>query len=675
MPQGIRSGSVTKQKSQNVIQSPTTPTQQYGLPTPERRITTPVVIIPKLSPSQREEYVDYTLSLSEEEKEKRHAERKPRTKQPRASSHAGLSDSRQQEKSQAALRRFLQIVASIFAADDQLQPDTSGVVSSSTGDYFIAADTDDETAHALAQGVQSELESLLQQITSGGLFPEVPFDTIIQFQKLCESGLHLAEGLEAGVRELSGEEDIETWLRKIPVIDAGLRTSRLLLMIINGGREEKQIYSEEILQSILNLLKNTLDGVVIPVIELRSTGSGEALFRALASQKQPITTLFGHATRILQLLATLIAGEGLTESAVTTIEFLTIGLIFVENAHSEKDSVLGVHRCDRLRVVAMDVLVQAFSTYNEHQAFIFDEVLTSLEKLPVTRQKARQYRLPDGKAIQLVSALIMRLIQSSSVASKKRKRAGKVNGEIADIHSHAEDTHMADTNSDVSDELPGVVHQLSTITQPLLDIAQKNAQYVVHFLVSRALKSTKTGDDPYRTLLDIFTEDFLVAMESPSWPSAETLLRCLLSNMVGLVGGEKSNAPAKNMALDLLGLMGAALSDTLSQLRRAAKSLENGEAEVDQQLISMTELYLAGELEEQSLVAADGPYSLILADHHSTDEVVRTAKTFHVLQWAARICSGLETVREIEEDLRQQLDAAQLVHSLAVGEQQVSDLE
>ncbi|KAI9883581.1 MAG: U4/U6-U5 snRNP complex subunit dib1 [Watsoniomyces obsoletus] len=680
---GVSSSSTTKQRPQNV-ESPTTPTPQYGLPTPERRITSPVVIVPKLSPSQRQEYVDYTLSLSEDEKDRRHAERKPRTQQPRASSHAGLSDSRQQQKTEAALRRFLHLVAKVYAAEDQLQPDTSGAVSTSARDYFIFVDTDDDTAHVLAPGVQAELESLLQQLITGGRFGEVPFDTIIRLQKLCETGLHLAEGLEGGVRELSSEEEVERWLRTVPVIDAGLRTTRSLLMIINGGREEKQIYSEEILQSILNLLKSTLDGIIIRIIEMRSTGSGELPFRALTSHKQSLTTLFGHVTKILQLLATLIAGEGLTESAVTTIEFLTIGLIFVENAFSEKDSVLGVHRCDRLRVVAMDVLVQAFSTYNEHQAFIFDEVLTSLEKLPVTRQKARQYKLPDGKAIQLVSALIMRLIQSSSVSRKRRKVARKVNEDRAAIDSHMEvghqprGAHMADTTSEVSDELPDVMQKLSSITQPLLDIAQMNAQYVVHFLVSRALKSTKTGGDPYRTLLDIFTEDFLVAMDSPSWPSAETLLRCLLSNMVGLVGGEKSNAPAKNMALDLLGLMGAALSDTLSQLRRAAKSLENGETELDQQLLGLVDLSLGGELEERSIVGVDGPYPLILAhrgDDDSTDEVVRTARTFHVLQWAAKISSSLETVQEGQEDTQQELEAAQLVHSLVVGEKQASDLD
>jgi cohesin loading factor subunit SCC2 len=71
------------------------------------------------------------------------------------------------------------------------------------------------------------------------------------------------------------------------------------------------------------------------------------------------------------------------------------------------------------------------------------------------------------------------------------------------------------------------------------------------------MKSTKTGDAPYRNLLDLFVEDFITCLNSPDWPAAELLLRLFLFKMVSLAEGEKTPAPARNMALDLLGLDGS----------------------------------------------------------------------------------------------------------------------
>ena len=55
---------------------------------------------------------------------------------------------------------------------------------------------------------------------------------------------------------------------------------------------------------------------------------------------------------------------------------------------------------------------------------IFNEIVTSLEKVPVARQSARQFKAHEGKSIQLVSALLMRLVQTSGTRNAgTRKQA------------------------------------------------------------------------------------------------------------------------------------------------------------------------------------------------------------------------------------------------------------
>ena len=65
---------------------------------------------------------------------------------------------------------------------------------------------------------------------------------------------------------------------------------------------------------------------------------------------------------------------------------------------------------------------QIFARYEDQRIFIFDEILTSLEKLPVNRQSARQFKLVEGgKNIQLVSALMMTLVQTSATYHPPKK--------------------------------------------------------------------------------------------------------------------------------------------------------------------------------------------------------------------------------------------------------------
>ncbi len=635
--------------------------------TPELQDTRPAVLIPELSPSKRKEYEVYPLSASVDEDQICHGTKTQTDRQAQPANDVGMRSIREQEKSEAAVRKLKRLMGNIFEAEDQIQLDTSDPVPAKAAEYLIPADIADETAFVLTSGVQAELEIAISAVVLSGRFKEIPFDKVVRLQKLCEIAVRAAEAVDARLPDAPNDGEVEIWLVKSSTLDLGLRSARILLTIANGGREEKQIYSEDTLQSILQLLKTTCETVIVPAIELRSGGPGSDLFQALSSHKHAVMSLLSHTTKILQRLADLISSEGLTERAITTIEFLTTSLIFLENAHTEKDSLLGVQKGERLRIVAMDVLVQIFSRYKDHQAFIFDEVLMSLEKLPVTRQRARQYKLSGNKSIQLVSALILRLVQSSPMMCMDKSREGTYNKPLSmnDDSAPEDDTDSERLSKgknprrtdEVLSDARSAIRQLSDVTQPLLDSAQNSAQYVVQFLVSRAVKSTKTGDDPYRVLLDIFTEDFLTVLEAPEWPASALLLRFLLTSLMSLAAGEKSAAPAKNMALDVLGLMGAALSDIISRLRRMSRNLEAGNSGIDTQLLSLCEAYLSLELEETELFGLDGPYALVLdqlGPLSSSDGLLQTARKFHVLQWASRISSLSEdSVQEANKSLMQ----------------------
>lgn len=292
-------------------------------------------------------------------------------------------------------------------------------------------------------------------------------------------------------------------------------------------------------------------------------------FKFASSQSKPLTQVLTVCIRVIRLLGDLIAKTDVDERVIVSAEFICKTLVFVENATSEKDSALGIQRFETARRAAMDVLAKIFARYPDQRQSIFDEILTSLEKLPVGRQSARQFKMVDAKPIQLVSALLMRLLQTS--ATRMEVKTKSIPDED-DTERPEEDAESSDEESDADadSDFDGETEKkrrarrkakpkkrtsdgpedLASVTNPLYEAAYRDAHYVVNYMVQRALTSTKSGDQPYRNLLDIFTEDFLSVLGNTDWPAAEMFLRVLLAKMFELFENHKGSAPSKAMALE-----------------------------------------------------------------------------------------------------------------------------
>jgi len=431
-----------------------------------------------------------------------------------------------------------------------------------------------------------------------------------------------------------------------------------------GGREDKQLYSEGTIELSLNLLKNVMDGIIVPLAELRSSGPTAAVFKALAHSKDRVAYIFTSCQRLFTLMGTLISAIDTSETVMNTLEFASSRLVFLENSHTEKDSVVETQRFDGLRLVAMDMLSQVFLLNPLQRQGIFDDILTSLEKLPVGKQRARQFKLVDGTSIQPVSALIMRLVQASSGKvddSKGNRRAAAMLSMEDDGDAGAPsgaDSSIHGAIFTVNNEESGAaqhgtaVSELGHIATPLLDTARRNASYVVNFIVKRALKSTKTGDTPYRNLLDLFVDDFTSCLNNQDWPAAELLVRLLMLMMVKLVEDHKSSAPAKNMALEILGVVNAAISRIRSYVRRSTISLDAIEKdELGMFLSDLGASALELKSRPENMVAWSGPYRATLenlVERHSEDPHLSSAISFLISEWASKVCSAYDS---FEDDL------------------------
>lgn len=540
------------------------------------------------------------------------------------------------------------------------------VLQGESGFGHVAALTADREP-ALTAGCHQKLQSAIQKVIELGSFDQVPLDALVRTQKLAEVGLRSTQSLDYKVDDSWGESDVQSWLEQLPEVETGLKAARTTLRIMCGGREEKQLYSEEVIQQSIDLFKGVLDGIVVPVVELRGGSSSSTLFKLLHPHKKTVASILTSCQRLFALMTTLVQKIQLSDMAIGTLEFSASSLIFVDNAFYEKDSCVGVQKFDGIRLVAMDMLCQVFMLKPDQRKGIFNDLLTSLEKLPVGKQSARQFRLAEGGSIQPLSALIMRLVQASSgkVAESHEHQSQPADDED-DLESHPGIAPRAPAAQDftIKSEEEGAqrhgssVHELEEAVKPLTNDVQRDVSYVINFIVNRALKSSKSGDTPYRNLLDLFVEDFTTCMDSPDWPAAELLLRHLTYFMLKLWEDPKSAAPSKNMALELLGVMGAAISKLRSHVRKVAENKEGMSS--DELARFLSELAMSA-LEQRNriehLVAWSGPYRATLEhleERCRVDPHLKGAISCLIADWAHRTHVGYQALEDDSEERDQE---------------------
>ena len=623
-----------------------------------------VVLVPNISESaKRAEYQAFPSIDNHVVKERTSTPKKrKRDSDNEVSGMPNGVDSR--EKSNAELEQLKILIQRIFAAADSESCDeTSGEI------FFMQEELSDSQARVLTPSAQQKLDFALRKVISGGRISDVPTDQLVRVQTICSPSVNVAENISLTVGEGWNESDKSEWIRRIEVASRGLLAGKSIIRIMAAALDDKQIYSEENTSSVLKTLRNVLDYSIVPLTEARSSGAAAELFSFLATEKKVLTSLLLLANGLLKLIGTFLEKVDVAENLVTEIEYITTNLIFIDNAHSERDSVLGVQRFELIRRTALDVLSKIFLRYSSQRTFIIDEILSSLEKLPVTPQNARQYRIADGKPIQLVSALVMRLVQATTstaglVAAKTGSR-NLGNGIADDEESSQDDAPLATKSLNGINTEDNTLQRMEKLIKPLQGAAQQHAHYIMHYLVQRALNSTKSGDQPYRVLLDIFAEDFINCLGLVEWPSAELLLRVLLSSLLRLAENDKTPAPQKNMALDLLGTMGSGIVDLQIHLRQVSKTIDASESELADRLTRLANDARDDDLGEEDMLGSDGPYRAIiefLQNYDATDQQCESARGYHLVQWASRISKAATLRQQESEEVQNDAGLSHLRH-------------
>ncbi|KAL3467408.1 sister chromatid cohesion C-terminus-domain-containing protein [Aspergillus heterothallicus] len=544
----------------------------------------------------------------------------------------------QKEEADAALVKLQDILHEVFEAEDQFDLGTSEAAPDKPNPVFTSPQSLEVSGPILSSDAHARLQKAMKKVVSFNRLQDIPSDYLNRIQKLCERPILAAQAPDLKLEDASDESATHGWLTKLDDMHNALLAVNSLLQTMSGSQTERDLCPEDLIEAIPNLLNQVFDYCIIPAVEARPGGKDGNFFEFCSTQRRVFGGVIQQSKRVLSIFADFLSRIEVSEGTITTTEFFAAKLIFVENSHTEKDSAVGSQKYESVRRGAMDVLAKIFSKYPAQRPFILDEILVSLEKLPSTRQSARQFKLGDGKNIQLLTALVMQLVQTTALETPSSKTKRKVPKPEDDENESAEDDQ--ETNDDLSDVS---LARLAAKVNRLYDNALRSAQYIIKFIVQRAMTSTKTGDQPYRNILDLFTEDLIGVLGSTDWPAAELLLRIMASHMVSIADTDKSPATAKSMALELLGWMGSAISDLISTAQHLLPAMEESDTEVTDYLKQLFEDYSSRTLHIQDLVVAEGPYRMTLeyfiGGQNSESWQLTSARGFFLAQWAKTFCT------------------------------------
>lgn len=140
--------------------------------------------------------------------------------------------------------------------------------------------------------------------------------------------------------------------------------------------------------------------------------------KATSVSQKSILVLYNKVVELTTLLAELLSIQVVTDTSVLHASSMGVSPFFVENV-------------SELQLACLKLVTTIFTRYEKHRRLLLDDILASIARLPSTKRSLRTYRLNSEEHIQMLTALVLQLIQCV-VALPENLGNGKGGGEGAD---------------------------------------------------------------------------------------------------------------------------------------------------------------------------------------------------------------------------------------------------
>ena len=200
----------------------------------------------------------------------------------------------------------------------------------------------------------------------------------------------------------------------------GAEATVAALSIMTSPKMPKEIFNPDVFQSCLRFATHHLHDTIYPAFDPLYSCQAQAKdgfvskikqkrARAGASRDDTMLKLYSRFEDIALLFAEVVAAQTLDEGPLFSLASLGVSAFFVENVRD-------------LQLKSLRLVANVFSKYEKHRDAICEDILASLAKLPSSKRNLRNYVISSsGQSIQMISALLLHLIQSIARIPTKRQ--------------------------------------------------------------------------------------------------------------------------------------------------------------------------------------------------------------------------------------------------------------
>ncbi|WOK99668.1 nipped-B-like protein A isoform X1 [Canna indica] len=390
----------------------------------------------------------------------------------------------------------------------------------------------------------------IMSIRSKKVLQLIPLDTLVRLINVLDRQIQCAQGLSI---DGDGNSDVDA----ANLVLCALESTHASLGIMAYQDMPKQLYREEVIERILDFSRHQIMGVIaacnplhnLPKPSENGSFDGEEddddddldnpngtvakrrrYNRSVGTRKSAGSKVSASLYSTVQKLCSIL---GFLKDLLTVVRLSdTCILQLVKTSFS----TFLADNIQLLQLKSINLICGVYASYTQHQGFLVDETLQLLWKLQFNRKAIRVYHLPDEeqKQIQMITALLIQLVQFSSSLPESLKAASNWNA-------------VVDASSDLS--TPAECCEAATKTCCLFWAS-----------VLGRLTAPKSQDMlESKTILENIIMDLLATLNLPEYPASASILEVLCVLLLQNVGLKSKDISARCMAVDLLGTIAARL--------------------------------------------------------------------------------------------------------------------
>ncbi|KAK2582564.1 hypothetical protein KPH14_004854 [Odynerus spinipes] len=460
-----------------------------------------------------------------------------------------------------------------------------------------------------------------------GAMESIPADRLVRLLNILEKNIRDGARVSPLADPDDDVEESRLWMQlAMERVQRAVDASLISLHIMTSSNMPKTVYLEDVIDRIVLFMKFQLQNTIYPSFDpvykidtKNKTDSYNSSGRKKRGhmkevREKSILQVYNKMHELVGLLAELLNIQVLTDTSVLHASTLGVAPFFVESVSD-------------LQLSALKLVTVIFTKYEKHRRLLLDDILASIARLPSSKRSLRTYRLNSEDHIQMLTALVLQLIQCVVVLSDSvvPQTKGSSKEEDEKKEEKKEEKKISFVDADVL-----VINKYETATR-----------IAGNFLTVFLNKCGSKGEEiDYRPLFENFVQDLLATVNKPEWPAAELLLSLLGNLLVGHFSNKSSDMSLRVASIDYLGVVAARLRkdavssqcklSTIDQIIRDIKLEQQKDADYDQ--VKDKEIMGLSEDEERTVFLQKVLLDY-LAVNGTKDSALGYARHFYLAQW------------------------------------------